>query len=77
MFFFFWTRFPKKRKVTLLKDFTSALVGYLKDYFQVSCLKTRKRVGMHDLLIAAIFVGMVTSSAVFVTCPVPVKRRDR
>jgi hypothetical protein len=32
---------------------------------------------MHDFLIAAIFVGMVTSSAVFVASPVEVKRRNR
>jgi len=32
---------------------------------------------MHDFLIAAIFVGMVISSAVFVAAPLPAKRRTR
>jgi hypothetical protein len=32
---------------------------------------------MHEFLIAAIFVGMVTSSAVFIAAPVPAKRRNR
>jgi hypothetical protein len=77
MFFFFWTLFPKKSKVTLLKDFTSALGGYLKGYFEVGWFRGKKRVGMHDFLIAAIFVGMVTSSAVFVASPVAIKRRRR
>jgi hypothetical protein len=32
---------------------------------------------MHEFLVAAIFIGMVMSSAVFVASPVPVKRRNR